>query len=558
MGKPSLKLSVAGAGLDYRGLFEAAPAPFLVLDRDLLIVEVNDAYCRVTMTKRAEIIGRGVFAVFPDNPNDSTADGVRNVRASLGRVLKFCRRDAMAVQKFDIRTPDGGFETRYWNTVNTPVLGDDGKVQWIIHHTDDVTDLVRIHGEGVARDQLARDKQLVIDEQQTVKRELAETHLADTQKENVGLQGDRLYLADIVESSNDAIIAKTLDGVVISWNWAAEQLFGYAPEEMIGTLSRRLYPPDLVHEIDEILARLESGERVDQFETRRVRKDGTEVLVSLTASLIKNSSAKITGVSMILRDVTEHRRGEERLHGLQADLIHLSRWNTMGMLASTIAHELNQPMTAVLNYVRAAQNSLKSIEDAKIIRARGFLDDAIAEAKLVGGIIRSLREFIEKRESQRVRENLNLVVQEAIALSHVRGNHVKVNLYVKLDPNAPDVCVDKVQIQQVVFNLIRNSIDAFQDSAQADIDIRTTCDEPGFVTTSVSDTGPGIAPDIMKRLFQPFVTTKERGMGVGLTICQSIIEAHGGRIWATPNLDKGVCFHFTLPFAESVEECHDG
>jgi two-component system sensor kinase FixL len=127
-----------------------------------------------------------------------------------------------------------------------------------------------------------------------------------------------------------------------------------------------------------------------------------------------------------------------------------------------------------------------------------------------------------------------------------------------LNPNAPDVCVDKVQIQQVVFNLIRNSIDALQGCTQADIYIRTTCDEPGFVTTTVSDSGPGIAPDIMKRLFQPFVTTKERGMGVGLTICQSIIEAHGGRIWATPNPDNGVCFHFTLPFAESVEECHDG
>ena len=557
MGKPSLKIAVASGALDYQSLFSAAPAGFLILDSDLVIVEVNEAYCRLTMTKRNNIIGQSVFAVFPDNPNDSAADGVRNVRASFGRVLKFRRTDAIAALKFDIRGPQGGFETRYWNSVNSPVLGEDGKVQWIIHHADDVTELIRVHGEGVARDQLARDKQLVIDEQQMVKRELAETHLAVTEKENVGLQGDRLYLADIVESSNDAIIAKTLDGIVISWNWAAEQLFGYSPEEMIGTLTRRLYPPDLMHEIDEILVRLKSGERVDQFETRRLRKDGTEVLVSLTASLIKNSSAKITGVSMILRDVTEHRRGEERLHGLQADLIHLSRWNTMGMLASTIAHELNQPMTAVLNYVRAAQNSLKTIEDAKITRARGYLDDAIAEAKLVGGIILSLREFIEKRESQRVRENFNTVVEEAIALSHVRGHDVKARLHVKLEPSNPFVLVDKVQIQQVVFNLIRNSIDAMQGCEQAVINICTTCDEPGFVTATVSDTGPGIAPDIMKRLFQPFVTTKERGMGVGLTICQSIIEAHGGRIWATPNQDKGVCFHFTLPMAASMEDSHD-
>ena len=558
MNGPTLEISGSNAALDYHTLFREAPAPFLVLDRDLTIVEANGAYCRATMTKRSEIVGHPVFAVFPDNPDDPAADGVRNVRASLGRVLKFRRPDAMAVQKFDIRTPDGGFETRYWNTVNSPILGDDGNVLWIVLHADDVTELVRIHGEGVARDKIAHDEQIVIDEQQTVKRERAEIHLADTQKENVGLQADRLYLADIVESSNDAIIAKTLDGVVISWNWAAEQLFGYAPEEMIGHSSRILCPAELASENEEILARLKQGERVDQFESKRVRKDGSDLIVSLTASLIRNSSGTITGLSMIVRDITERRRAEERLHGLQADLIHLSRWNTMGMLTSTIAHELNQPMTAVVNYVRAAQNTIKDMEGAQIVRAQDYLNDAIAETKLAGAIIRSLREFIEKRESKRVRESFNTVVEEAITLSHLRAPDVRVRLRVTLDPKAPSVLVDKVQIQQVVFNLIRNSIDAMQDVSDAEIDIATDCSEAGFVSATFCDTGPGIAPDIMSKLFQPFVTTKEKGMGIGLTICQSIVEAHGGRIWATPNLEKGVCFHFTLPLAEASAGANDG
>ena len=550
MDAPSFDTSGNYAGLDYRALFLTALGLFVVLDRDLTIVAVNDAYCHATMTKRSEIVGRALLDVFPGNPDDPTADGVRNVRAALGRVLKFRRPEAIAFQKYDIRTPEGGFETRCWNLLNTPVLGDDGNVLWIILHAEDVTDQIRIKGEGAVRDQIARDEQTVIVEQQTVKRERAETDLAETQEENIGLQADRLYLADIVESSNDAIIAKTLDGIVISWNWAAEQLFGFTPEEMIGRPSRILYPAELADESDEILARLKQGERVEQFETKRVRKDGTEVLVSLTASLIRNSSKKITGVSMILRDVTEHRRAEERLHGLQADLIHLSRWNTMGMLASTIAHELNQPMTAVVNYVRAAQNTIKDMEGAPIVRAQGYLNDAIEETKLAGSIIRTLREFIEKRESKRIRESFNTVVEEAIALSHVRRHDVKVKLHVAFDPNAPSVLVDKVQIQQVVFNLIRNSIDAMQDCPDAAIDISTTCDEAGFVRATFSDTGPGITPDVMSRLFQPFVTTKEKGMGIGLTICQSIVEAHGGRIWATPNKERGVCFHFTLPLAE--------
>ena len=550
MDKPSSDTSDNSNELDYRALFSTTPSSLLVLDRGFVIAEANDAYCRATMTKRSEIIGRPLFDVYFDNPNDPAADGVRNLRTSLGRVLKFRRSDAMAVQKHDIRMPDGGFEPRCWNLLNTPILGDDGEVRWIIHHVEDVTDLVRIKGEGVARDKLAHDQQLVIDEQQTVKRELAETHLADTQKENVGLQGDRLYLADIVESSNDAIIAKTLDGIIVSWNWAAEQLFGYAPDEIIGRPVRLLVPAELAHEHEEILERLKKGERVEQFESKRVRKDGSDLVVSLTASLIRNSSAAITGVSMIVRDVTERRQAEERLHGLQADLIHLSRWNTMGMLASTIAHELNQPMTAVVNYVRAAQNTIKDMEGVQIVRAQTYLDDAIEETKLAGSIIRTLREFIEKRESKRIREDFNTVVEEAIALSHVRRHDVMVKLHVALDPKAPSVLVDKVQIQQVVFNLIRNSIDAMQGCADAEIDISTLCDGAGFVSVTFSDTGPGIAPDVMSHLFQPFVTTKEKGMGIGLTICQSIIEAHGGRIWATPNAEKGVSFHFTLPLAE--------
>jgi two-component system sensor kinase FixL len=150
------------------------------------------------------------------------------------------------------------------------------------------------------------------------------------------------------------------------------------------------------------------------------------------------------------------------------------------------------------------------------------------------------------------------VVEEAITLSHLRAPDVRVRLRVTLDPKAPSVLVDKVQIQQVVFNLIRNSIDAMQDVSDAEIDIATDCSEAGFVSATFCDTGPGIAPDIMSKLFQPFVTTKEKGMGIGLTICQSIVEAHGGRIWATPNLEKGVCFHFTLPLAEASAGANDG
>src|SRR5512134_2290019 len=152
---------------DFRALFEAAPNPYLVLSPDLTIVAASDAYCQATRTEGERIVGRHLFDVFPDNPDDPTATGVSNLRASLMRVLQLRRPDAMAVQKYDIRRPDsegGGFEVRYWSPLNSPVLDRDGRLAWIVHRVEDVTELVRLQSEGAARDQIQRDQQRVIDE----------------------------------------------------------------------------------------------------------------------------------------------------------------------------------------------------------------------------------------------------------------------------------------------------------------------------------------------------------------------------------------------------------
>jgi len=215
-------------------------------------------------------------------------------------------------------------------------------------------------------------------------------------------------------------------------------------------------------------------------------------------------------------------------------------------MASALAHELNQPLTAIMNYVKAATRTMNALEGPQVEKAREWMEKATNQTARAGQIIRHLRDFIEKRESARTYENLNKVVEEAIALGLVGSADTNVKVHLELDPNVPSTLIDKIQIQQVLINLIRNAIEAMQGSSKRDLTIRTEA-ENDAVEVGVSDTGPGLSGEVTARLFQPFVTTKEKGMGIGLSICQSIVEAHNGRIWASPNQAGGVDFCFRLP-----------
>src|SRR5258706_1171422 len=251
--------------------------------------------------------------------------------------------------------------------------------------------------------------------------------------------------------------------------------------------------------------------------------------------------------------LAERKRIEAEMNNLQAELAHVSRWNAMGMMAATLAHELNQPLTAVKNYMEAARFSLDGLETPQVGRAQEFIGQAASETMRAGAIISNLRDFIEKRETSRSLENLNQVVEEAIAVSVV-GQHLEARVQTDLDPRLPPVFVNRVEIQQVLVNLFRNAAEAMLDAKHRILTIATRLEEPGFVSVAVSDTGPGIAPDVMARLFKPFTTTKQAGMGIGLKICQTIIEAHDGKIWLTPNEEEGVTFRFRLPAPDADKE----
>jgi signal transduction histidine kinase len=242
----------------------------------------------------------------------------------------------------------------------------------------------------------------------------------------------------------------------------------------------------------------------------------------------------------------ERHEREERLKQMQSELIHVSRVNEMGLMVWTLAHELNQPLSAVSNYIRAGQMLVERDDTAKL---RTTLERASEQTARAGQIIQRLRAFVKKGETERRVEDIRATIEEARTLALVDAGQRDVGLEISIESGLPSGLIDKVQVQQVLLNLIRNAIEAMAESPRRGIVVSAFPAEGDMIEVRVADTGPGLAPQVREKLFQPFTTTKAHGMGVGLSICRSIIEAHGGRLWAADNPGGGTLFCFTLPGA---------
>ena len=481
-------------------------------------------------------------------------------------------------------------------------------------------------------------------------------------------------LAAIVASSDDAIVGKTVDGIVTDWNAGAELIFGYSAAEITGKSIAILLPPGQENEGAAILAQLRTGQKVDHVETRRRRKDGAIIDISLSVSLVRDRSGRVLGLSKVARDITgakrvqtdlaerqahlqsvldtvpdamvvidihgviqsfsataerlfgygaaeaigrnvstlmpgpysaqhdgylarylttgerrvigigrlvvglrrdgstfpmelsvgemrvgerrhftgfvrdltERQENQQRLHALQAELIHMSRFTALGEMASTLAHELNQPLTAIANYLKGCRRLLAGTGRDALPAALDAIERAAGQALRAGQIISRLRDFVARGETERQVENLAKLIEEASALALVGGKEAGIRVFLQLDPDANLVFVDKVQVQQVILNLLRNAVEAMHECAERRLSVTTRLVDKETVEVSVIDTGCGIAPEMADHLFQPFVTTKRQGMGVGLSISRTIIESHGGRLWVEPNPEGGTIFRLTL------------
>jgi two-component system sensor kinase FixL len=371
---------------------------------------------------------------------------------------------------------------------------------------------------------------------------------------NRDLMEREAHLSSILATIPDAMVVIDEQGLIRSFSPTAERLFGWSAAEVTGRNVSLLMPTPDREAHDGYLERYyRTGEPRIIGRGRVVtgeRKDGSTFPMELAVGEVRTGGARFfTG---FVRDLTERQEAQARLHELQSELVHISRLTAMGEMASALAHELNQPLSAIANYLKGSVRLLAKA-DPPTDRLKDALDRASDQALRAGEIIRRLRDFVSRGETERRLESLPQIIQEASALALVGAKEHGVRVRARYDPAVDRVLADRVQIQQVALNLIRNAIDAMVDTPRRELSIIVEAGSNGMAEVRVVDTGPGVAPEIADQLFTPFVTTKAAGMGVGLSISRTIIESHGGRLWAEPTPGGGATFRFTLPVVDKEE-----
>ena len=360
-------------------------------------------------------------------------------------------------------------------------------------------------------------------------------------------------LQSILETAPDAIVITDHRGVVERFSAAAEQLFDRPATQIVGRDVAMLMTEFDAVSHDRGLARyLAAGGRQIIGNDRRVigrRRDGSLFPLALTVREARIGERRI--FIGYLRDLTAHEAGEDRMIDFQAELLRISRVSAMGTMATALAHELNQPLTVIANYVQSSCALIASEAEGALALVRDALEEAGREVLRAGGIVNRLREFVAGGDLDRTIVPLRVLALETCELGGVGGRARGIVCDVTIAPQLAPVLVDRVHIQQVLLNLIRNAMDAMEERGIITISAQP---DQGMMRVSVSDTGSGIPPGKEEELFQFFVSTKANGMGMGLAICRAIIEAHGGRIWCRNLPEGGAAFHFTLPIAEVDDE----
>lgn len=371
--------------------------------------------------------------------------------------------------------------------------------------------------------------------------QMAQTQTQLTQRE--------LHLQSILDTVPDATVVIDADGIMQSFNTSAVRQFGYTVEEAVGRNVSILMPTPYREQHDAYLMRyLTTGEKriigVDRVVVGR-RKDGSTFPMKLAVGQVTvGGQTFFTG---FIRDLTEREESQAKLDQASNELIRLARVNELGEMASTLAHELNQPLSAIANYVQGCRRMLEKLDDEHATRMRGALEETARQALRAGDIIRHLREFVTRGDTERHPEDIKKLIEEAGALALVGSRERAIKSVFEFSRDDSVVVADRVQIQQVLINLMRNAMEAMRDSTVKQLTVTTSPAEDGRLKVEVADTGPGIAEDIAPQLFQPFVTSKPNGMGVGLSISRRIIESHGGELVVRRNEAGGATFTFTLP-----------
>jgi two-component system, LuxR family, sensor kinase FixL len=368
------------------------------------------------------------------------------------------------------------------------------------------------------------------------------------QQQRSTIAGNEAMLSAILATVPDAMAVIDEFGAIASFSAAAQTMFGYSEAEVQGRNISMLMPEPYKSAHDGYLQRyLQTGQKRIIGIGRVVegqRRDGQVFPMELSVGEARVGEHRaFTG---FIRDLTERHSREAKLQSVQSALIHASRLSAVGTLASALAHELNQPLTAVANYVSAGRDMVADYKPETQELLREALDEAAKEAVRAGQIVRRMRDFVSKGELDTQILSLSNLINDATTLGLVGAREQGVEWWIDIDPEVDNVLADRVQIQQVMVNLMRNAIESMQSSSTRYLIIRARSQTQNQVEISVSDTGHGISDEMAEDLFKPFVSTKAEGMGLGLSICRTIVEAHGGKLTVTPNPEGGTIFRFTL------------
>ena len=374
---------------------------------------------------------------------------------------------------------------------------------------------------------------------QIAAREKAETALQELAK---GLEAK---VQRLVEANIIGIVIWNVEGQIVEANEAFLRIVGYDREDLLsGRVTWREVTPDKWRAADEqALAEITATGSCEPFEKEYLRKDGSRVPVLVGAALLEGSGNE--GVAFVL-DLTERKRAEDALHHAQMELTHVTRVATLGEMTASIAHEINQPLAAV---VTSASACLRWLDAQKLEEARRSASRVIAEGHRASEIIGRIRALAKKAPLRKDWLDVNETIHEVIALTHSEVQRNGVALETQLSDDVPLILADRIHLQQVILNLTINAIEAMSGPGEGSrqLSIRSDTDESQGVVVSVRDSGPGLDPKSLDHLFDAFYTTKPHGLGMGLAISRSLIEAHGGRLWATANAPHGAVFQFTLP-----------
>jgi two-component system, LuxR family, sensor kinase FixL len=356
--------------------------------------------------------------------------------------------------------------------------------------------------------------------------------------------------ANLLDLTHDTVFVRDINDVITFWNRGAEKLYGWTRDEAVGQVSHHLTQTIFPAPLEEITAELNSTGRWEG-ELIHTRRDGSQVAVASRWALQLDGWGKPVAVLETNNDISESKRAEEALHKAQAELAHVTRVATLGEMTASIAHEVNQPLAAVVTNANACLRWL-ALQSPDLDEARQAVGRIIKDGHRASEVIGRVRALVKKSPPRKDWLNINDIILEVIALARSEMHRNRVSLQTQLADSLPLLLADRVQLQQVVLNLIVNGIEAMNRSSEGkrELGVSTERDGSNRVLIAVRDSGVGLNPESLEHLFDPFYTTKPDGMGMGLAISRSIIEAHGGRLWATLNAPCGAVFQFTLP--------HDG